>query len=143
MNPLTQVAAPAPAPVEEPQKIEIEPTSSGASFFVKGVSGNEELKQKLKDIGGVYNTHSRGYLFKARDEAAVYQVLGLVKNLTLSDPGKMIEVQFTQKFQWNGDMRVAEEQLKAIGMVKAGRGNVWSGDLAKASVFAKTFSSTV
>lgn len=132
-----------PAPVAGLQQIQIEPSSSGASFFVLGATGNEEVKKMLKDLGGAYNSHKRGYLFQSRDHTKVCEALGQQPNFNLVDPRKQINVQFTGKYQWNGDMSQAEELLKSIGMTKSGRGNDWTGDLTQVAQFNKIFNAGV
>lgn len=124
--------------------IEITQSESGSVFFVHA-GKNDALKKKLKEIGGVFNSHKRGYRFFTRDLEAVLSALkefGITSErpLNLVDPRTLIEVTFTQQFQWGGDMKIAEERLTQIGLTKqGGRGNLWNGDLSKAGVFLQAF----
>lgn len=128
------------ADTSEKAEISIIEASSGASFFVTGVKKNEALKDQLKKMGGHYNAHARGYNFPARDLDRVCKELGVSKSINLVDPRSIIEVEFTQKFQWKGDMAQAEAKLKEIGLTKkSGRNNSWSGDLSRAGVFLNAF----
>ena len=106
-----------------------------------GVKGNKEAKQKLVELGGHYNEHMRGYRFNSRDLDKVRDALQLEGNIDLIDPRRVIQVEFTQKFQWDGDLAMAEQKLKGTGLVKkvGAKGNCWAGDLSKASEFLRVF----
>ncbi len=123
-----------------PVQLEIQATSSGASFFVLGVKGNDEIKKKLKEMGGKHNGHVRGWVFPSRKLADVCEALGLENNVDLVDPRKIITVHFVQKLQWPGEMSVAEAKMKELGMAKkTGKGNEFTGDLTQALAFLKAF----
>lgn len=126
------------APQEIPN-IQIVPSSSGTSFIIKGVKGNKELKKTIISLGGSRNSRGGGgYIFPARDLQRVCEALGLQSGVNLVDPRKTVEVTFTEKLQWAGDMASLEAYFKSIGMVKEnGKMNSWHGNMAQAAAFAK------
>jgi hypothetical protein len=123
----------------EAETIQIVSSSTGTSFFVVGVQKNEPVKSLLKELGGHHNAHMRGYKFAARDIDKVRAALKLDGGQGLIDPRKVIEVEFTQKFQWPGDMEQAEKKLIELGLKKSGRANAWTGDLSRAGPFLAAF----
>jgi len=129
---------PAAEAVQAHAKLEIVPSSTGQSFFVKGAYGNEIIKKKLKELGGHHNAHEKGWKFPTRKMAEVCAALGLEPNVDLVDPRKVVNVQFNQKFQWPGDMSILEQKMKEAGLEK-GKGNVYTGDLSKANTFLHLF----
>lgn len=141
-------AAAAPAAGAQPKDtgpITITEAETGTAFFVH-TGGNEQVKEKLKELGGIHNSHIRAYKFPARDMPRVIDELtkfglgDVQRPVGLVDPRKVIEVTFDQKFQYPGDIAEAEAKLKELGMTKkAGRSNAWTGDLAKAGLFLKAF----
>lgn len=138
--PVAQQAAPA-----QTGQITITEADTGTAFFVH-TGGNEEVKEKLKELGGTHNSHARAYRFPSRDMEKVvaalqqFGVSGVNKPVGLVDPRKVIEVTFEQKFQYPGDMAEAEAKLKELGLSKkGGRSNAWTGDLAKAGLFLQAF----
>lgn len=131
---------PAPNGEEEATKLEIIPTSTGESFVVVGASGNDEIKKKIKSLGGHYNHRMKGWVFNVSKQADVCRELGMVPNADLIDPSKVITVEFSQRVQWQGDMAVVEQKMKDLGLTKkSGKGNVYTGDLSKAPAFLKSF----
>lgn len=134
--------AAAPVPVIE-DKITIIEGESKSCFFVCGVSKGSPLRKKIKAMGGVRNARMQGYKFAARDLDAVCGSLGVEKNVNLVDPRQTIQLEFTQKVQWPGDMAIAEQRLTAVGLTKkTGKGNVWVGDLSQAGTFLQAFGIT-
>lgn len=130
--------------VEEPKKkqVTIESSSTGVSFIVRGVE-DEEMKKKLREMGGHWNTRVRGYMVPANKLDQVCGMVGLEKDIELTDPRKLITVQFTQSFKWSGEMTVAEQKLKQAGLQKkTGKGNVWTGDLTLVNNFFAQFAVT-
>jgi len=124
----------------KPTQLNIVGAESGTCFFVTGVNGNEEIKTKLKGLGGYFNSHTKGYKFKSKDLEKVCQSLGLEPNIVLTDPRKVINLEFIQKFKWPGDMSVAEQKLKEAGLTKkGGKGNTWQGDLSNIQAFFAAF----
>jgi hypothetical protein len=124
----------------EPTKLEIIPSSTGESFFVVGASGNDELKKRIKSLGGHYNHRVRGWKFHVSKQTEVCTALGMASNVDLVDPRKVVTVEFTQKLQWPGDMTVIEQKMKDLGLTKkAGKTNTYVGDLSKAPGFLQSF----
>jgi hypothetical protein len=126
-------------------QITISEAETGTAFFVH-TGGNEAVKDKLKDLGGTYNSHARAYRFPTRDMEKViaglqeFGIGGVNRPVGLVDPRKVIEVTFEQKFQYPGDMAEAEAKLRELGLVKkGGRSNAWTGDLPKAGLFLQAF----
>lgn len=130
-----------PAVEENPVELRIEAGSSGACFFVLGVNGNEDVKKKLKDLGGCFNSRMRGYKFATKQIETVCKAFDLEEtNIKLRDPRQMITIQLQSEVHWDNDMSVAEQKLKEIGLKKkSGKGNVWQGDLNKAEKFFAMF----
>ena len=122
-------------------EVRIVKAETGTCFFVMGIHGDEELKKIVRDeLKGVYNHKKQGYKFPARDYDRVAQRLGLTITGGLIDPAKLIEVTFTQKFQYNGDMVQAEQFLKSIGLTKQAKSaNSWTGDVSVAPKFIQVF----
>jgi len=128
-----------------PGPIEVITSQTGTAFFVR-TGGHEAVKECLKKLGGVHNSHMRGYKFPTRmmDEVITelerFGISGVQKPVGLVDPRKVIEVSFEQKFQYPGDVAEAELKLKELGLVKkSGRANAWTGDLSKAGPFLTAF----
>lgn len=140
---LPQQPAPQQAAVQEeqePTKLEILPTSTGESFVLVGASGNDEIKKKIKALGGHYNGRMKGWIFPAGKQDVVCKELGMHSNTDLIDPRKLITVEFSQRLQWPADMAVLEQKMKDLGLVKkSGKGNVYTGDLSKVAGFLKSF----
>jgi hypothetical protein len=130
---------PAPGAVQPAAKLEIVPSSTARSFFVKGAYGNDDLKKKLKELGGHHNAHEKGWKFPTRKMAEVCAALDLQPNVDLVDPRKVVVVEFTQQFQWPGDMSILEQKMKEVGLEKRSKGNVYTGDLNKANAFLRVF----
>lgn len=131
---------PAKTKVEE---VRIEQSESNTCFFVMGTVKGSELRKKVMELGGARNQRVKGYKFPARDLERVCTALGCEKNVNLIDPRQTIQVEFTQKLQWSGDMAEAEARLSALGLTKkSGKTNVWVGDLAQAAQFSHAFGVT-
>jgi len=134
-----QAGAPASVVIDI-SKVIIEPTNSQTSFKVTGTAGNEPLKQALSELGGAYNSRVKGYIFQADRLQDVCRRLGMNTAINLVDSRKTITVDFTQSFQWNGDLEQAAELLKRLGLrKKQGSGNSWQGDLSQANNFLHAF----
>lgn len=134
-----QAAAPAQIPIDI-SKVVIEATNSQTSFKVTGTAGNEPLKQALSDMGGAYNSRVKGYIFQADRLQEVCKRLGINSAINLVDSRKTVTVDFTQSFQWNGDLDQLAENMKKLGLrKKQGTGNSWQGDLSQANQFLAAF----
>lgn len=138
-----QAAAPGPVVIDI-SKVVIEPTGSQTSFKVTGTAGNEPLKAALSELGGAYNSRVKGYIFQADRLGEVCRRLGINSAINLVDSRKTITVDFTQSFQWNGDLEQAADILKKLGLrKKQGSGNSWQGDLSQANQFLAAFQMAV
>ena len=136
-------AANAPAALDV-SKVAIESTQSKTSFKVTGTAGNDELKKVLTELGGAYNSRVKGYIFQADRYDEVCKRLGINGDINLVDSRKTVTVDFTQSFQWNGDMEEVNDSLKRLGLrKKQGTGNSWQGELSQAANFLAAFNMSV
>lgn len=147
-QPASQPAAAVANVVEEskPLSIKIEPGTSSMCFFVVATGGTEDARKELKKtlkktLGGHYNARMKGYRFASNKLAEVCTALQVDQSVDLVDPRKQVEVQFTQKLQWQGDMSIIEQKMKEIGMTKKGakNTNVYVGDLSLSAKFLQMF----
>jgi hypothetical protein len=126
-------------------EISIIQAETGTAFFIRFTgTGYDDLKAKVKEIGGTYNGRVRAWKFPVSQQEEVNALLAEYgaahQSLHMVDPNKIITVEFTQRFQWPGDMAQAEERLKQLGMVrKAGPKQIWTADLSKATPFLNAF----
>jgi len=145
-NGQAQAAVAAQPAEDKPLSIKFEPGTGGACFFVVATGGSEEVRKELKKtlkktLNGHYNSHMKGYRFPAGKMTEVCAALQVNPNMNLIDPRKLVEVQFTQRVQWQGEMSIVEQKMKEIGLTKKGQknSNVYVGDLSLAPKFLQVF----